>query len=71
VVVGKRVGRLSARDRARLAHLLRDSKGRPGSLGGREREELHRLLGKLDAKGMARELLSMLGRGGKRRRWRR
>jgi hypothetical protein len=68
VVVGKRVAGLPAKDRARLGRLLRDSKGRPGSLGAKEREELRRLVGKLDAKGITRELLPMLGGGRGRRR---
>jgi hypothetical protein len=69
VVLGKRVGSLSEKDRARLAGLLRDSRGWPGRLGAKERADLRRILGKLDAKGMSRELLPLLrgGRGRRRR----
>jgi hypothetical protein len=71
IVVGKRVGELSEKDRARLTRLLRDSRGWPGSLGAKERQELRKLLGKLDAKAMSRELLPLLRGGGGRRRKRR
>ncbi len=64
-VVGKRVGRLSADDRARLGSLLRESRGWPGRLRPRDRAELRKLVRKLDLKGMGRELSPLL-RGGKR-----
>jgi hypothetical protein len=69
-VVGRRVGELSAKDRARLSALLRDSRGWPGRLGSKERAELRKLVGKLDAKAMTRELVPLLARGrrGRRRR---
>ncbi len=63
LVVGRRVSALSAKDRARLARLLRESRGWPGSLGVRERAELRRLLAKLDVKAMSREVLPLIGRG--------
>jgi hypothetical protein len=65
-VLGKRWRRLSEKDRARLRGLVRDSRGRPGNLSAKDRRELRRLLGKLDVKGGARELLAVL-RGGRRR----
>jgi len=70
LVVGRRVSELSEKDRSRLAILLRDSRGWPGRLSGREREELRTLIGKLDAVGMGREMLPLLGPGrrGRRRR---
>jgi hypothetical protein len=71
MVVGKGLGELSAKDRARLARLLRESRGRPRALGVKEREELRRLVGKLDLRRMGGELLPIVsgrGRGRKRRR---
>jgi hypothetical protein len=70
VVVGKRWTALSGKERARLAGLMRGSRGRVGNLTGRERNELHKLVGKLDLKGAGRELLPLV-RGGKRARKRR
>ena len=70
MVVGRRFTALSQKDRARLARLLRESRGRLGNLSARERSELRRLVGKLDVNRMARELLPVLrtGRRGRRRR---
>lgn len=68
LVVGRRVSELSEKDRSRLVILLRDSRGWPGKLSGREREELRRLIGKLDAVGMGREMLPLLGAGRRGRR---
>jgi len=70
VVVGRRWRALSQKDRARLTGLLRSSRGRPGNLSIRERAELHRLLGKLDLRGIGRELTGF-ARGGRGRRKRR
>jgi hypothetical protein len=68
-VLGKRWRSLSANDRARLAQLTRDSKGRLGNLSAKERRELRKLVGKLDFKGMSRELLPLTrGRGRRKRR---
>jgi hypothetical protein len=66
VVIGKRWRALSAKDRARISRLARESRGRPSNLGARERRELRKLIGKLDLKGAGRELVS-LARGGRRR----
>jgi hypothetical protein len=66
VAFAKRWRSLSERDRARLTGLLRDSGGRLGNLSSKERKELRRLAGKLDLKGMGRELLPLL-RGQRRR----
>jgi hypothetical protein len=69
VAFTKRWRSLSERDRARLAGLLRNSGGRLGNLSAKERKELSRLAGKLDLKGMGRELLPLLrGRRGRKRR---
>jgi hypothetical protein len=72
VVVGKRWRSLSEKERARLTALLRESGGRPRNLGEKERRELRKLAGKLDLKGMGRELLPLArgrraGRGSRRR----
>ena len=70
LVVGERISKLSEKDRTRLAELLRESRGWPGSLAGKDRAELGKLLGKLDLTGMGRELVPLVQgarRGGKRR----
>jgi len=67
MVLGNRLGELSKKDRASLARLLRDSKGWPGSLTTKEREELRRILARLDAKRMTRELMPLVRRGGRGR----
>jgi hypothetical protein len=68
VAFNKRWRSLSEHDRARLLGLLRESGGRIGKLSAKERKELRKLAGKLDLKGMGRELLPLLrGRGRKRR----
>jgi hypothetical protein len=70
VALGKRWRGLSAKERERLRGLLRESGGRLGRLSAKERKELRKLAGKLDLKGMGRELLA-LRRGGRGRRGRR
>jgi hypothetical protein len=70
VVVGQRWRALSAKDRARLAELARQTQGRPDRLGPKERKELGRLAGKLDVKRMFAELFALTrarGRGHRRR----
>jgi hypothetical protein len=67
VVVGKRWRGLSEKERSRLTELLRESGGRVGRLSDKERKELRKLAGKLDLKGMGRELLP-LARGRRARR---
>ena len=47
---------LSEKDRARLSDLARESGGRWGNLTAKERAELRKLAGKLDLKGLRREL---------------
>ena len=68
LVVGTRVSELSEKDRARVARLLRDSKGLPGNLSEKERAELRKLLSKLDVKRMGRDLLPLMRGGAKGRR---
>ena len=69
VAMGKRWTSLSPKERERLTGLVRASGGRPGNLSGGERKELRKLVGKLDLKGVGRELLPLVrrGRGRKRR----
>jgi hypothetical protein len=70
VVVGKRWSALSDKERARLTRIVRSSRGRRGNLSTKERNELRKLVGKLDLKGAGRELMPLL-RGGAGRRKRR
>ncbi len=67
VVVGKRWRALSEKERARLSGLVRESGGRLSNLSAKERKELKQLAGKLDLKGMVRDLLP-IARGGRKRR---
>ncbi len=60
LIVGKRWVALSAKERARLAELVRESRGRIGNLSVKERLELRKLARKLDIKGMSRELLPLV-----------
>jgi len=66
LVLGKRWRSLSAKDRARLAELTRESRGRLGNLSAKERRELKKLVGKLHPKRTARELVLLT----RARRWR-
>jgi hypothetical protein len=67
VIVGKRWSALSAKERARLAQLVRESRGRVGNLSVKQRIELRKLARKLDLKGIGRELMPLVrrGRGGR------
>jgi transposase len=67
MVVGDRWRRLSEKDRLRVRTLLRQSGGRPSKLSARERKELRQLAGKLDLKGMGRDLLPLARSRGRRR----
>jgi hypothetical protein len=66
VIVGRRWTALSAKDRARLVELVRESGGRVGNLSVKQRLELRRLAGRLELKGLVRDLLA-LRRGGRAR----
>jgi hypothetical protein len=66
MVVGKRWTALSSKERARLAQLVRESRGRVGNLSVKQRLELRRLAHKLDLKGLGGELLALV-RGGRGR----
>ena len=59
---------LSASERARLASLVRQSRGRPSNLSTRERAELRRLVAKLDLVGAGRELRPLMRSGRRRKR---
>ncbi|MGH2904416.1 MAG: hypothetical protein ACRDK7_12670 [Solirubrobacteraceae bacterium] len=66
LVLGKRWRSLSAKDRARLTELTRESRGRLGNLSGKERKEMKKLVSKLHPKRTARELVLLT----RARRWR-
>lgn len=66
LVLGKRWRSLSAKDRARLTELTRESRGRLGNLSAKQRKELKKLVGKLHPKRTARELVLLT----RARRWR-
>ena len=57
---------LTPRERRRVTEMLRKSRGRPGNLTKAEREELRRLAGKLDPKGLARDLAPRVVAGRRR-----
>lgn len=67
VVVGKRWRSLSEKERARLRGIVRRSAGRPSNLSEKDRKELRRIAGKLDLKGMGRELMGLRRKRGRRR----
>ncbi len=58
---------LSEKERARFMALVRASRGRPGNLSAREREELRALLARLDVSAAGRDLLPLV-RGFRRKR---
>jgi TRAP-type C4-dicarboxylate transport system substrate-binding protein len=68
VVVGRRWKGLSPKDRERIKQLLAQSGGRVNSLSAKQRKELRKLAGKLDLKGMGKELIALRGRGRRGRR---
>jgi hypothetical protein len=70
LLIGQRWRALSRRDRARLARLVRDSRGRLGNLSRREQLELRRLLDKLRLRALPGELALVMS-GSRRRRRRR
>jgi hypothetical protein len=66
IAVNRRWRSLSAKERARLTELVKQSAGRPGNLSEKDRQELRKLARRLDLKGMTREFVS-LRRGHSRR----
>lgn len=61
---------LPEKDRARLADLVKRSRGRPANLTKRERDDLKRIVGQLDFKEMGKEMVPFIGRarGSRKRR---
>jgi hypothetical protein len=68
IVVRARWVALSSKDRARFLQLLRQSQGRAGNLSSRDRDELRKIVRKLDLKGAAGELAPALRGKGRRKR---
>ena len=70
MIVSRRWSALSAKERAHLARLVTESRGRVSNLSLKQRAELRKLARKLDLKGMGRELWPLLrpGRRGRGRR---
>jgi hypothetical protein len=70
VAFGQRWRSLSDKDRSRLTELLRGrvQHGRLGKLSAKERDELRKLVRKLDVKSMGRDLLPLFRRPGRRKR---
>jgi hypothetical protein len=66
LVLGRRWRSLSAKDRARITRLTRESQGRLSNLSEKQRKELKKLVGKLDPKGTGRDLV-LLTRARRRR----
>jgi len=64
---GERWRALSEKDRTRLTQLVRQSRGRVGNLSSRDRDELRKVVRKLDLRAMGREMLPLV-RGGRRKR---
>jgi hypothetical protein len=52
--------RLTPRQRERVLYLLKRSKGRPSSLTAKQRQELRRLLGKIEPFGLAQAIAAEL-----------
>ena len=72
LAAGKRWRALPEKDRERFVRLVRSSAGRPQRLSAKERNELRKLAGKLDLRGMSRELAGAVGKlrkGRGRSRW--
>jgi hypothetical protein len=68
VIVGRRWQKLSSKDRERIKELLAESGGRVNRLSSKQRKELRKLAGKLDLKGMGKELMALRALRGRRRR---
>lgn len=62
VVLRDHWNRVSPDDRARLAHLLKASKGRPMNLTPHQREELTAILKRLDVMGLSRDVAPIVTR---------
>jgi len=69
MLISRRWSALSAKERARLASLVRQSRGSVSNLSRRQRLQLRKLVRKLDLKGLGRELAPLVrgdSRGGRR-----
>jgi hypothetical protein len=53
---------LTPHERERMTMLVRKSRGKPANLTKRERDEVERLVEKLDVPGMGRALIPFVGR---------
>lgn len=62
VVASEHWRHLTERERSRVLQLLRESRGWPGNLGTKERNELKRLVAKLDLPGIGKDLLPLARR---------
>jgi hypothetical protein len=71
MIVNRHWNALSSKERAHLAQLVGESRGRVSNLSGKQRAELRKLARKLDLTTMGRELLALRGGGRKRGRKRR
>ena len=75
MVISRHWNSLSAKERARLAQLVGESRGRVGNLSVKQRAEVSKLARKLDLKSLGRELWPLVrssrGRRGRRGRKRR
>lgn len=71
LAIGKRWRALSEKERARLLSLLREMGVRPDRLSDKQRKELHKLLGKLDLRGLSGDVSRLVRRVRKRGGWRR
>jgi hypothetical protein len=66
MIVSRHWTALSSKERANLAQLVGESRGRVSNLSDKQRSEVRKLARKLDLPSMGRELLAL--RGGRRRR---
>jgi hypothetical protein len=68
LVLDRRWRRLSEKERARLLRLLRESRGRLDRLSAKQREDLRKLVRKLDLMGAGSELRPLIRSGRRRKR---
>jgi hypothetical protein len=66
IVAHQRWHVLSEKERARLLALVKRSRGRPGNLTAHERDEVRRLVAKLDVTAAGRDLLPLVRRARRR-----
>ena len=68
LVLDRRWRRLSEKERARLLRLLRESRGRLDRLSAKQRDEMRKLVRKLDLMGAGSELRPLIRSGRRRKR---